>query len=145
MCIRDSIIGFPIFVYGLITNYIPYFIPGKVAKSLTNFIEYDGPIKMTIGIFSFTAYYFFIIRFFMKHITHDWWWVNLFVISLPIAGFFALHYVRRFRNFKTHTRLLSLFYREPEVIGELMLERKEIIKDFDCAKEEWLKQSQFKA
>lgn len=136
------IIGFPIYVYGLITNYIPYLIPGKLAKAMTNFIEYDGPIKMTLGIFTFSTYYAFLIYLFEKFISQgNWWWTNLFLISLPLAGFFALHYVQRFKNFKTHTKLLSLFYKEPEVVGELLLERKSIIEEFDWAKEEWLKQN----
>ncbi len=134
------ILGFPFFIYGLITNYIPYFLPNKIATALTNFVEYDGPIKMTAGIFTFASYYALIIYFFEKFISQgNWWWTNLFTISLPIAGFFALHYAQRFKNFKTHTKLLSLFYKEPEVVGELLLERKAIIKDFDWAKEAWLK------
>lgn len=137
------IIGFPFYVYGLITNFIPYFLPSKIATALTNFVEYDGPIKMTAGIFTFASYYAFMIYVFEKFISQgNWWWINLFTISLPLAGFFALHYVQRFRNFKTHTKLLSLFYKQPEVVGELMLERKSIIEDFDWAKEEWMKLSQ---
>ena len=137
------IIGFPFFVYGLITNYIPYILPSKIATSLTNFVEYDGPVKMTVGIFTFVSYYSFLIYIFERFISQgNWWWTNMFTASLPIAGFFALHYAQRFKNFKTHTKLLSLFYKEPEVVGELLLERKAIIKEFDWAKEEWMKLSQ---
>lgn len=132
------ILGFPFYLYGLITNYIPYDLPNRIAHALTKDEEYIGPIKMTSGIFTFSFFYILWIYLFQQFIAQgDWWWTVYFAISLPIAGFFAMLYFQRFQNAKTHWRLISIFYKNPNVIGELLTERLAIINDLDWAKEQY--------
>jgi len=145
--LRDSImrllfigLGFSFYLYGLITNYLPYRISTLIAQKLTNSIEYVGPIKMTSGIFTFTMYYSLIIYLFQILIAQgDWWWTVYFAISLPIAGFFTLVYYHRFKNFRKHYKLISAFYKKPEEIGALLQERKSIVQDLDWAKDQYLR------
>ena len=134
------ILGAPFYIYGLITNYIPYYLPRRIADTLTDDEEYRGPIKMTSGILTFSTFYIFLIYLFQRFIAQgDWWWTIWFAFSLPMTGFFAMMYYQRFKNFKSHIRLVKLFYKEPRVIGELLRERSAIIKDLDWAKEQYLK------
>ena len=134
------VIGAPLYIYGLLTNYLPYNIPNRIAKTLTNEEEYIGPIKMTAGIFTFSVFYSLLVFLFQRFIAQgDWWWTVYFAASLPIAGFFALLYAQRYNNFMTHGRLIALFYQQPELVGELLQERKSIIKDLDWAKAQYLK------
>jgi len=134
------IIGFPFYLYGLITNYIPYRLPHLIAHALTNDEEYLGPIKMTSGILTFSSFYILLIYLFQRFIVDgNWFWTNIFALSLPLVGFFAIWYYERLQNFKFHRRLISLFYKEPALIGELLHERKLIIKELDWGKEQFLK------
>ncbi len=134
------IIGFPFYVYGLITNYIPYRLPHLIAHAMTNDEEYLGPIKMTSGILTFSSFYILLIYLFQRFVVDgNWLWTNLFALSLPLAGFFTMLYYERLQNFKSHRRLISLFYKEPALVGELLHERKLIIKELDWGKEQFLK------
>ena len=134
------ILGFPFYLYGLITNFIPYDLPNRIAHAMTNDEEYLGPIKMTSGILTFSSFYILLIYLFQRFVVDgNWFWTNLFALSLPLAGFFAMWYYERLQNFKSHRRLISLFYKEPELIGELLHERKSIIKELDWGKEQFLK------
>ena len=51
------ILGLPVFLWGVITNYIPYIIPSKLADKLSFEQEFRAPIMMTAGIFTFAFYY----------------------------------------------------------------------------------------
>lgn len=134
------VIGAPLYIYGLLTNYIPYHLPKIIAETLTDEEEYIGPIKMTAGIATFTIFYSLFVYLFSRFIAQgDWWWTVYFAASLPIAGFFALLYTQRYNNFRTHGRLIALFYQQPALVGELLQERKSIIHDLDWAKAQYLK------
>ena len=136
------VLGLPLYLYGLLTNYLPYHLPQAIAESLTKDEEYMGPIKMTAGIFTFSVFYSVLVYLFQRFIAHgDWWWTVFFALSLPIAGFFALLYAQRYNNLITHGRLIALFYSQPALIGELLAERKAIIKELDWAKEQYLKEA----
>lgn len=133
------ILGTPLFIYGLITNYIPYRIPKIITKKLAVDIVYIGPIKMMVGILTFPIFYALCIYLFQYFIaSENWWWTVIFAISLPLAGFFSLAYAQRYLNLKTHIRLMTLSRKQPELIKELLAERKKIIKDLDWAKEQYL-------
>ena len=98
---------------------------------------------MTVGMFAFFAFYSLLIYIFHRFIAQgDWWWTVLFAGSLPLAGFFALYYFQRLKNLKTHWRLIAMFYKEPDIIGELFAERKSIINNLNWAKEQYLLQAQ---
>ncbi len=133
------VLGFPFYIYGLITNIIPYHLSGRIAEEMTNDEEYLGPLKMTAGIFVYSIFYGFLIYLFGHYIAKgEWWWTICFLASLPIAGFFAMLYYQRLQNLKIHWRLISIFYKEPDLMGELFAARKSIIKDLDWAKEQYL-------
>ena len=133
------VLGLPLYLYGLFTNYIPYHLPQIIAETLTKDEEYMGPMKMTAGMFTFSIFYSLLVFLFGRFIAHgDWWWTVVFAVSLPIAGFFALLYAQRYNNLITHGRLIALFYKQPALIGELLMERKAIIQELDWAKEQFL-------
>lgn len=132
------IVGFPIFLYGLLNNYIPYILPSKIANLLTKDEEYVGPIKMTSGIFTFSIFYALQTYLFHHYLAPNEWWTLGYFLSLPITGFFAMAYYDHSDKVWTHWRLLGLFYQKPAEIGTLLQQRARIIADFEQAKEEYL-------
>jgi len=133
------LVGLPFYLYGVITNFLPYRLTGSLAAKLANDEEYLGPIKMTVGMFLFFIFYTVMLYFFHHQIAQaNWWSTFLFAGSLPLAGFFALSYIQRLKNLKTHWQLIALFYKKPDIIGELFAERKAIIKNLDWAKKQYL-------
>ena len=132
-------LGGPMFVYGLIANFIPYQLTDRIAQALTKEEEYLGPIKMTAGMFIYTIFYAALVYLFQRFIAQgDWWWTIIFASSLPLTGLFTLFYNQRLKNLKTHWRLINMFYKEPKIISELFAERKAILEDLDWAKEQYL-------
>jgi 1-acyl-sn-glycerol-3-phosphate acyltransferase len=86
------ILGLPVWLYGLITNYIPYKIPSQVARRATKETEFIAAIMLGVGMITFPIAYAIEAAAVQHWFTHDWRLTALFVLSLPLAGFYALSY-----------------------------------------------------
>ncbi len=85
-------LGFPVWLYGLATNYIPYKIPSEVAYRATKDTEFIAAIMLGVGILTFPLAYALEAAAVQHWLTHDWRATALFVITLPLTGFYALGY-----------------------------------------------------
>jgi 1-acyl-sn-glycerol-3-phosphate acyltransferase len=85
-------LGLPVWLYGLITNYIPYKIPSQVARRATKETEFIAAIMLGVGMITFPIAYAIEATAVQHWLTHDWRLTALFVLSLPLAGFYALSY-----------------------------------------------------
>ncbi|QHT67760.1 glycerol acyltransferase [Rhodocytophaga rosea] len=131
------VFGFPLYLYGLLHNYIPYIIPSKVARLITKDEVYMAPIMMTTGIFSFSVCYAILITFFHRFTGHIWWLTGLYAVSLPVSGFLVLHYWNHLINFYNKWMLFSLFYRRKEIASLLVQKRSAIVKLLEEARKEY--------
>ncbi|MCC9168026.1 lysophospholipid acyltransferase family protein [Pontibacter harenae] len=131
------IIGFPAYVFGLVHNYIPYIIPAKVARSVTKEKEWYAPIMLTVGIFAFPIYYTFMAFVF-------WYWFPLipslliYLVSLPVSGFFTLRYWSTLNNTHGQWLFLRLFFKRGSMVQQL--QRQAIINELEQAKQEFLQE-----
>lgn len=133
------LLGFPVYIWGVITNYLPYYIPAKVADKLTSEEEFRAPIMMTTGIFTFPVYYGLLIwGFYALEIT--WPYLLLIVIMLPVSGFFALYYWKRLALTRGYFKLFALFYKRGAIINNLQDQRTEIISQLVEAKNIYVQQ-----
>jgi len=132
-----SIVGFPIWVAGVLTNYIPY----KFAEYIGRRVGYDetktSSALMIGGGIGFLLYYsletFLIYAYFTPIIAVS------FLLTLPFIGFASLAYVKklrhRWRMWNYSIKLLT----NKHIVKRLQFERKSIIKRLDQFKEDYLK------
>lgn len=130
------ILGFPLYLYGMINNILPFEIPGRIARKLTTSIEYVGAIGMVGGIFSFSLFYSIQIVLVWKY-TQIAWLTMAYGLSLPLSGFFAYWYYHTIHKIRTKWMLLTLFYKKSVFISNLISEREQIIAEFDKVKNEY--------
>ena len=88
----NLILGFPVWLYGLLTNYLPYKLPAEVAHRATKETEFIAAILLGVGIVTFPLAYAVEAAAVQHWLAHDWHLTALFIISLPLAGFYALGY-----------------------------------------------------
>ncbi|MGI4833815.1 MAG: lysophospholipid acyltransferase family protein [Janthinobacterium lividum] len=88
----NLVLGFPVWLYGLLTNYIPYKIPAEVAQRATKDTEFIAAILLAVGMVTFPLAYALEVAAVQHWLTHDWRLTALFGLSLPLAGFYALGY-----------------------------------------------------
>lgn len=130
------IAGFPIYIYGLINNFLPFEIPGYIAGKVTKSIEFRGAIGMVGGMFTFLIFHSVQIYLVWKF-THLQWLTILYAISLPLSGVFTYWYYHTMLEIKNKWLLMMIFYKKSVFISNLITERESIISEFDKAKNEY--------
>ncbi len=130
------VLGLPIYVYGLINNFLPFRIPGMVAKKVSKSIEFRGAISMVGGMFTFLIFYSTQIILMWQYV-HIQWVTIVYGLSLPLSGFFAYWYFHTVNKMRTKWVLMMLFYKKSVFISNLISEREQIIAEFDKIKDEY--------
>lgn len=133
------ILGFPLYLAGIVGNYIPYILPSKIARMVSSDITFKAPLMMVSGIFTFPIAYgtsFYLIWYF----SHNIWWALIVLILLPLLGYFVLWYIALWEKFKINWQSVRLFYKKPSLLNNLIEQRKAIFKELKSLKEEYLKQ-----
>jgi glycerol-3-phosphate O-acyltransferase/dihydroxyacetone phosphate acyltransferase len=139
--IRDYwyfIIGFPVFLFGLINNYLPYKLPGILANKLNSRADFRGSILMASGTFIFLIFYV-IQTILIYHFTID---VSIFITPmylflLPITGLFAYYYSQKFKNLKQSIEYNRLKNSGDPKIKSLVDLEITILEDMDSAIKEF--------
>ena len=132
------IIGFPLFLFGVINNYLPFRIPFFTARAMTDRPEFYGSIFITIGTLTFLVFYSVQI-WLVNYFTHDWRIVLAYAAMLPISGFFAFYYRKKFTNIRGNWMVFTIFSRKATLIAELIRMREKIIEELEKGKEEYEK------
>ncbi len=130
-------LGAPIFLYGLVNNYLPFQIPGILAKKISKEKEFKGAISMVGGFFTFIIFYTAQIITIYK-LTHNQTLTIAYAISLPLTGIFAYWYQTTVNQIRTKWMLIILFYKKSTFISQLITERQQLISEFDKAKNEFI-------
>ncbi|WP_242929523.1 lysophospholipid acyltransferase family protein [Pontibacter vulgaris] len=130
------LIGFPVYLYGLLNNYIPYIIPSKVADRLTEEAEFRAPIMLSVGIFSFPLFYTAQAMVFW-HFTHSAVGLVLYLVSLPVTGYFTLQYWNTLHHTKGRLSYLQLFFKRQHLLNSLKQQREDILEELERAKQDY--------
>ncbi|OWP64289.1 glycerol acyltransferase [Hymenobacter amundsenii] len=120
-------LGFPLYLYGLVNNYLPYIIPSMVARRATKEAEFVAPIMLVVGMLTFTIFYLLQTAL-VHHFTQDWRWTLLYLLSLPLSGFYALNYAGTLQQRQQRLRVLRLFGQQRLVMEALLRQRTELLK-----------------
>jgi glycerol-3-phosphate O-acyltransferase/dihydroxyacetone phosphate acyltransferase len=131
------ILGFPVYLYGLVNNFLPFEIPGWLAGKIAKSKDFRGAIGMVLGMFTFLIFDSVQIIF-VHHFFHRSLITLAYALSLPLSGFFTYYYWHTFDTLRTKWMLISLFYRKSTAIASLIAERESIIHDFNKTKIDFL-------
>jgi glycerol-3-phosphate O-acyltransferase / dihydroxyacetone phosphate acyltransferase len=122
------VIGIPIWICGLITNYIPYYISWKLGKKLTRRgKEWYAAVSMLIGSFLFPIYYI-IETLVVWFIFHDLKIVGAFVALTFFSGWFSMHFSPFRKKLAGSWRMYSI-RKNKTLYSSLVEERKKIVQE----------------
>lgn len=128
--------GFPVYVFGVVNNYLPYKIPYVISRKVSSRPEFWGAISMASGILTFIGFYFTQI-YFVGRFFENSYLIILYSLLLPVSGFFAYKYWKRFINVKGRLFIATLFMKRSTLIASLITQRATIIKDLQKGREEF--------
>lgn len=132
------IAGFPLYLYGLLQNLIPFRTPYWLAKKFTKEPEYYAPIMMTLGIFVFPLYYLISYYVLGVRVAPDPLYLSIYLASLPLSGYYALHYYKFFRSGITFLKIHNIIRPKKELRKELEELKSVIFEELDEARNIYL-------
>jgi 1-acyl-sn-glycerol-3-phosphate acyltransferase len=101
----------PLYVFGLLTNYLPYILPSLVFKASRMEVEYKAPAQMIVGLICFPLFYGIEVWAFHHYIDAGPLATMLFILALPITGYTAMWYWTELHRF---ARILRFNFSVPD-------------------------------
>jgi len=134
--IIKAIAGFPAAFYGAVNNYLPYRITERIAKKYMH----DRTKILTALFFgggsAFIVFYciqVFFIWYFFGHL-----WGILYLISLPVTGFFTLAYLKMTRDLREQMSFSFFIFTNRNLVGKMRRTRNMLISEMNAVKDEYL-------
>ncbi len=116
----------PAFLYGFLNNILPYIIPVKLSNKLFKDPAYWGSARSIGAAYLFPIFY--ILQFFLvKSIFNDYRIALIYLVSLPIFGYYTLFYSFSFKKLSGKLRYKSIVNK-----AELISLRDNIIESTDA-------------
>lgn len=129
-------IGMPLHLYGLLNYYLPWKLAGRIADKTAKHVEFHSSVNVAAGTF-LSLIWSAILVIAVGLIFRNWYVLGAFIISIPLSGWFSLH----FRSFIKKTfgklRLLSLFKKDPGAVQRLVHTRIQIVDELERARKEY--------
>lgn len=133
--VAELVLLAPVYLFGLLTNYIPYILPSLLFKASRMEVEYKAPVQMIVGLVCFPLFYGLEAWAFHRSIDPRPWSLLLFLLALPIAGFIAMWYwtelqrfarILRFRFVVPAARKSAMVQERDAILAAMMEARKEV-------------------
>ena len=134
----NLILGAPVWLYGVLNNYLPYILPSMIARRTTKDIAFVAPIMLVVGMLTFPLAYAVQAAAVQHWLMHDWRLTALYVLSLPLSGFYALSYWNNLSDRLERLRALRLFRAQPAVGENLLQQRAALVAQLEQARREYL-------
>lgn len=128
-----SVIGMPVFVAGLIMNYLPYKLGHTMANKLAKEVEFHASINMTISWFSWIAYYLLQLLA-VALLFRNWTYVGAYALLAPLTGMYVLRFYPVLQMAAARRKIFSLKKNNKTQFEKLIGMRKELIEFLDNAK-----------
>lgn len=136
-----AILGFPIYLWGLINNFLPFKIPIRLALLLGATKEYMSTYKILLGVVVFSLFYT-AQGILVWRLSQSGVWTTLYILSLLPAGRFALYYHDTMQRYRQHIRIFTLFLRRKTLLYDIIQERAELIAALNAAKEKYMNEEE---
>lgn len=129
--------GFPVYVYGLLNNYLPWRIPGWIYDKTGSRSDFKGAIIMCSGTFTFLIFYS-VQLFIFYYFSSSAMLTLLYAVTLPVTGLFAFYYAQKVIRMKEFIQLWRLFMTKREDISDIILKRKAIVDELEKSREDFM-------
>ena len=115
----------PVYLIGLINNYIAYIIPSMFTKKVKD-VQFHSSIKFVLGMIVFPLYYTIIsvlAALFIPGALFSW----LYILCIPISGIFAYRYFIWMKKSASKFRFLRHMNKVAGKSNDLTLKREKIL------------------
>lgn len=116
----------PVYLFGLITNYVPYKLPEIFAKKQFKDPMFHTSIQMNGGMFVY-GFFWFVQTLLVLLISKSWWIALIFGILMPLCGWFAFRFYLAFKKAYHQWRYIGFSAKNPSKKEQLEKQYNNII------------------
>ena len=120
--------GFPLFAFGLIHNFVQYKLVDFLVQRFVKDVEYYAPVSVLFSLIIYPLTYTGFLILFSSYISYDFWWKLGYFASMPLSGLFAYYYVKYFRHVSLKRNYIFLMRKRKIDIETLKQERESLRK-----------------
>ena len=129
--------GIPIYILGLLMNYIPFYIAKTFVTKKIKDVVFIASVYANMAMLLWLPYYA-IQLLIVALVFHNWNLLFIYAILVPVMGYFVLKYYPVMKKIFGRWRLLRLVRKDRKAVETLMNERAAIIAELELAKKEYL-------
>lgn len=111
-------VTFPVFLAGLLLNYLPYQFPRVMTKKIKDRV-FHASFKFVIWFWLFPVWYILLVILFHQFF-HDWLYTLFFLVCLPLFGLFTFHYYHVAVNYFKSIRFYRLVRKKDKKVLKLI-------------------------
>jgi glycerol-3-phosphate O-acyltransferase/dihydroxyacetone phosphate acyltransferase len=126
----------PIWIFGVITNYIPYKVPYLVAQKIVKHIEWHASVNATMGVFLWQIYWL-LQSLAVALIFRNWFILGTFMILVPVTGALTQEIRVKMKKTAGEMRFMKAEKKNKRIVEEMMKRRNEIVKETVILKEKY--------
>ena len=131
-----ALLGSPLALYGIVNNVIPYLIAEYCAK---RFIDERTKILSALLVGGGSAFVlFYAIQVFLVWYLWGFLWSSLYFVSLPLAGSFALAYLRTIRAEQERLSFSFFLFTNRQLFNKIRRERRKLLTQVNSIKDEYM-------
>jgi 1-acyl-sn-glycerol-3-phosphate acyltransferase len=128
--------GLPLFVYGAMVNFLPYYVPRFIARRVADKETTYATTRLLCAIAAFPL--FWGLETWMVWRVAGSLWAAAFAVSLPLSGLLAYRYLTGIGRLRTRVRFGVLAVTRHAAASRLLAARRTIIAELDRAKTDYL-------
>jgi len=120
------IIGFPIYVLGIVFNGLPYFITDLIMPKIVWDVEYYAPVAVLIGLILYPLNYLGFVYLFNIVTDLPIFWSYLVFFMMPLLGLFSYSFYHYSRHVSFKWKFILNMVNQKSAILQLRLDREEL-------------------
>jgi glycerol-3-phosphate O-acyltransferase/dihydroxyacetone phosphate acyltransferase len=132
----QTIVGFPLFAYGAVVNFLPYYLPGWLAGRMSRRPTDYATTRLLASVVAFPL--FWALETSLVGWAAGLRWALAFFLSLPLGGLIAYRYLVGTGRLRHQLRFGALLLTRAQEARRLLAERREIVGELERAKRDFL-------
>ena len=132
----QTIVDLPLFAYGAAVNFLPYYLPGRLAARMSRRQTDYATIRLLASVVAFPL--FWALETSLVRWAAGLRWALAFFLSLPLGGLFAYRYLVGTGRLRHQLRFGALLLTRAQEARRLLAERREIVAELERGKRDYL-------
>jgi 1-acyl-sn-glycerol-3-phosphate acyltransferase len=132
----QAIVGLPLFVYGSAVNFLPYYVPGWLARRMARRETDYATIRLLASVVAFPL--FWTLETSLVGWVAGLRWALAFFLSLPLGGLIAYRYLVGTERLRRQLRFGALLLTRAQEARRLLAERRELVEELELARRDYL-------